>query len=89
MTMAENDDSGERTSRSLSLTTGGLTLLSVMLSIGVTVGIGISGAWWLRIGAGLATTAVLVVLVKLGTRTGRGPLAKLADWVIGHPGRDG
>ena len=73
----------ERTSRSLNLTTGGLTLLGVLLSIGVTVGFGVSGAWWLRALVGLATTVVLVAVVKLGTAAGRGPIARIADWVIG------
>ncbi len=73
----------ERSSRSLSLTTGGLTLLGVLLSIGVTVGFGVKGELWVRIAAGVATTVVLVVLVKLGTDSGRGPIAKLANWVIG------
>ena len=81
----EPDQEQARSTRSLNLTTGGLTLLGVMLSIGVTVGIGISGAWWERALAGLATTTALVVLVKLGTSSGRGPIARLADWVIGAP----
>ncbi len=76
---------GERTARSLSLTTGGLTLLGVLLSIGVTVGIGVSAEWYLRLLAGLGTTITLVVVVKLGTSSGRGPIARLANWVIGHP----
>ncbi len=76
-------DSGERTSRSLSLTTGGITLLSVILSIGVTVAIGISAPWWLRLLAGAGTTVGLTLAVKLGSDAGRGPLARLADWVIG------
>ncbi len=73
----------DRTSRSLNLTTGGLTLLGVMLSIGITVGIGISAAWWIRVIAGIATTAILIAVVKLGTSSGRGPVARLANWVIG------
>ncbi len=77
---------GDRTSRSLSLTTGGITLLSVLLSIGVTVGFGVSGPWWLRVGAGVATSGVLTVAVKLGSDAGRGPLARLANWVISSPG---
>lgn len=77
------DQSG-RTSRSLSLTTGGITLLGVLLSIGVTVGMGLGGAWWVRLIAGLATTVALTVAVKLGSSAGRGPLARLAAWVIGE-----
>ena len=79
------DASGERTSRTLSLTTGGLTLLGVLLSIGVTVGTSFSGPWWGAILIGLGTTLLLVVGVKAGTSAGRGPLARLANWVIGRP----
>lgn len=75
--------SEERTSRTLSLTTGGITLLGVLLSIGVTVGMGIDAAWWVRMLVGLATTLVLSVIVKLGSSAGRGPLARMADWMIG------
>ncbi|HEV2774442.1 MAG TPA: hypothetical protein VGV90_02515 [Solirubrobacteraceae bacterium] len=75
--------SEERTSRTLSLTTGGITLLGVLLSIGVTVGMGLDAAWWARVLAGLATTMVLGVIVKVGSSAGRGPLARLADWMIG------
>lgn len=80
--------SGERTSRSLSLTTGGITLLGVLLSIGVTVGIGISAEWWIRILAGAGTTLVLSVIVKFGSSAGRGPLARMANWMIGSGGSD-
>lgn len=41
--------SEERTSQTLSLTTGGITLLGVLLSIGVTVGMGLDAAWWVRV----------------------------------------
>ncbi|HYF28201.1 MAG TPA: hypothetical protein VD931_20825 [Baekduia sp.] len=50
--------------------------------MGVTVGFGVSGAWWVRVLAGIATTTALVAVVKVGTRSGRGPLARAADWVI-------
>lgn len=85
-------DDASRTSTSLSLTTGGITLLGVLLSVGVTVGFGIAGAWWIRALAGAGTTVLLVVVVKLGTASGRGPLARLADSIIGashaHDGDD-
>ncbi|HEV2058896.1 MAG TPA: hypothetical protein VGR11_06025 [Solirubrobacteraceae bacterium] len=80
--------SGERTSRSLSLTTGGITLLGVLLSIGVTVGMGLSAQWWIRILAGVATTLALSVIVKVGSSAGRGPLAQLANWMIGGSERE-
>lgn len=75
--------SEERTSRTLSLTTGGITLLGVLLSIGVTVGMGLDAPWWVRVLVGLATTLVLSVIVKLGSSAGRGPLARVANWMIG------
>lgn len=71
-------------SEDLSLTTGGITLLSVLLGIGVTTGFGVSGPWTLRVGVGVTTTLVLLVAVKLGSARGRGPLARLAGWVIGR-----
>lgn len=77
-----------RSSRTLSLTTGGITLLGVLLSVGVTVGLGLGGSWWSRVLAGLATTVGLGVVVKLGTSAGRGPLARLANWMIGTDDED-
>lgn len=75
--------SNDSTSRTLTLTTGGITLLGVLLSVGVSVAFGIKGDWWVRVLAGVATTVGLVVLVKLGTAAGRGPLARAARWTIG------
>ncbi len=83
MTPPERASEQERTQRSLSLTTGGLTLLGVILSIGFTVGFGVSGPLGLRLLSGLGAVVVLVAVVKLGTATGRGPIARLANWVIG------
>lgn len=77
----------ERTSTTLTLTTGGITLLGVLLSVGVSVGFGVTGAWWLRLLVGLLTTLVLVLVVKLGTSAGRGPLARVAHWIIGSSDR--
>lgn len=78
-----------RTSRTLTLTTGGITLLGVLLSVGVSVGFGVKGEWWVRLLAGLGTTIFLVLVVKVGTGAGRGPLARAANWIIGSPGDDG
>jgi hypothetical protein len=77
--------SDRSSSQTLTLTTGGITLLGVLLSIGVTVGLGVSGRWWERVAIGLATTVALIVVVKLGTSSGRGPLARFACWTIGEP----
>ncbi len=74
--------SAESSGRSLTLTTGGITLLGVLLSIGVTVGLGLNGDWWIRVLAALATTGLLALIVKLGTKSGRGPLARLVNWMI-------
>ena len=71
------------TSKTLTLTTGGITLLGVLVSLGVTVAFGSKADWWIRILAGMATTALLVAVVKVGTSAGRGPLARLARWTIG------
>ncbi len=80
----------EANSTTLSLTTGGITLLGVLLSIGVTVALGLNGPWWLRAAIGLATTGLLIVAVKVGTDSGRGPLSRFARWTIGYrTGRDG
>ncbi len=75
-------DSG-RTSRSLSLTTGGITLLGVLLSIGVTLGAAIEARWWVQVLAGAGATVVLALIVKLTSAEGRGPLARAANWIIG------
>jgi len=78
----------DSSSTSLTLTTGGITLLGVLVSVGATVGLGIDQEWWVRVLAGVGTTTVLAVIVKVGTGAGRGPLARLANWVIGSsPGR--
>lgn len=74
---------GDRSSQDVTLTAAGLTLLGVIVSIGVTVGLGIDGAWWLRLGVGVASSAALVALAAWATSTGRGALARFANWVIG------
>ncbi len=76
-------ESSESTTRTLNLTTGGITLLGVLLSIGVTVGAAVQDRWWVRVLAGACTTIALTVIFKLGSNAGRGPLARLANWVIG------
>jgi hypothetical protein len=69
----------------LTLQSVGLTLLGVILSIGVTVGFGFPGPWWLRLAAGLGTTVGLVLAVGyLGRRTSA--LRRLADWILGSDG---
>lgn len=77
------DGSGRRSSRDVTLTAAGLTLLGVLLSVGVTVGMGLEGEWWVRVLAGAASTAGLILVVAWTTSRGRGPVAKLANWLIG------
>ncbi len=67
----------------LTLQAAGLTLMGVLQSIGVTVGMGLSAPWWLRIGAGAATTLGLTLAVwLLGTRTHL--LTRLTEWITGR-----
>ena len=84
----DNGMTRSRSSTSLTLTTGGVTLLGVLLSVGATVGVGIAGAWWVRMLAGAGTTLALALLVKFGSASGRGPLSRMAAWVIGLPDDD-
>lgn len=71
---------------SVTLKAAGITLVGVVLSIGVTVGAGIRGAWWVRLLVGAGVTVAVLVLIKVGSRSERGPLSRLANWVIGAPG---
>lgn len=82
-------DPQQRSQTTLSLTTGGITLLSVVLSIGVTVAFGIEAPVWARLLAGVGTVVVLTTAIKLGSSAGHGPLARLSSWVIGAPGSTG
>ncbi len=75
----------EQDRETLTLTTGGITLLGVILSIGVTVAFGLEAEWWLRLLAGVAISGLLVLVVKVATSSGRGPLARLARWTISEP----
>ena len=74
--------------RRLTLQAAGITLFGVLLSIGITVGFGISAAWWVRVAAGVGTTVALAFGVwLLGTRTN--VLARAADWITGRSYRRG
>lgn len=60
----------------------GVTILSVVLSISVTVGMSLSGPWWQRVAAAAAVAAALVAVIKLGTANGeKGIVARAADWM--------
>jgi hypothetical protein len=58
----------------------GLTLLAVFVNIGVSVFFGVSGPWWVRLGAGLLTTVVLAIFVALASRK-LSLLRRLANWL--------
>lgn len=84
--MTVGDDQRERDDRSasdISLTSTGVTLLGVLLSVGATVGFGLSGPWWLRLLAGAGTSTALILFAAWTTSSGRGMVARLANWVIG------
>lgn len=83
MASDSNSDRQQRSSKDMTLTAMGLTLLGVIISVGATVGFGISGAWWLRVAAGLGTSTTLVLVAAWATSSGRGGVARLANWVIG------
>jgi hypothetical protein len=81
--MSEEARLDERTA--LSLKGVGITILGVIISVGATVGFGLGGPWWLRVASGLAVTLALVLVVKVASRGRRGPLTRLANWIIGAP----
>ena len=84
--MADEDRylaSRRRSSTAVSPTALGITLLGVIVSIGVSVGLGIRAEWWVRAALGLLTVVFLAALVKVSTRSGHGRLARLADWLVG------
>jgi hypothetical protein len=86
----QSDDAGDGSSSDqgrLTLQAVGITLLGVLASIGVTVALGVTAAWWLRIVADAATTVGLALSVALlGTRTNL--LTRLADWITGRSYRE-
>lgn len=64
----------------------GMTLIGVTLSIATTVGFSLPGPWWVRVGAGIASIFVIGAAIKVSTTQGsRGPVARLADWIMGQP----
>jgi hypothetical protein len=58
----------------------GLTLIGVLVNIGVTVGLAVSGAWYVSVGTGIAAPVVLVVVLKLSHHH-IGAMKRLADWL--------
>ena len=84
--MNGGEGKGGRSSEDITLTATGITLLGVLLSVGVTVGFGVGGEWWVRLLAGLATSLLLVLVAAWSTSAGRGVVARLANWIIGARG---
>jgi hypothetical protein len=58
----------------------GLTLIGVLVDIGVTVGLAVSGAWYVSVAAGISAPILLVVLLKLAHHR-IGAMKRLADWL--------
>lgn len=67
------------------LTSLGIMLLGVLVSIGLTVGFGVTAAWWVRVVAGVAAVTVLAVSIELGTASQSGLLARLSAWIQNAP----
>jgi hypothetical protein len=82
-TQTHGSGKGKRSPEDVTLTAAGLTLLGVLLSVGLTVAFGIGGAWWVKVCGGAATSTGLALLAAWTTSTGRGFVARLANWVIG------
>ena len=77
-------ESADDRARARTLQGTAVTLIGVLASIGVTVGFGIPGPWWLRVTVGTATGVGLIVLVGIvGRRTPL--LTRLAAWLMEPP----
>ena len=76
--VAPDDDAGS--TGYVTLEAVGLTLIGVLVNIGVTVAIGIHGAWFVRVGAGIAAPALLALAIK-ATHARHGAMKRLADWL--------
>ena len=77
--MSDEPDQSRRTLRAM-----GVTILGVVLSISVTVGLSLAAPWWHRLAAGAIVAAVLLTVIKLGTASGEeGLISRAADWVTG------
>jgi hypothetical protein len=50
--------------------------------VALTVAFGIKGDWWVQMTVGIAVFMALLAAIKLGTRRGKGPLSKLAAWIV-------
>lgn len=80
------DDRAEFSEQRQTRQSAGITLIALLLSIGLTVGFGISGPWWLRVSAGIATTLSLGLVVKASSH-GTSALRRFADWMTATPTR--
>ena len=79
--VGDSDDSSPvETSTRLTLEATGITLMGVILSIGLTVALGLRGDLWVRLLAGGGTAGGLLVLVKLSSSEGAA-LRRAANWI--------
>jgi hypothetical protein len=59
-----------------------LALLGLLISIGLTVGLGVPGNWYVRVAAGLGAT--IVAAAALRSRRSQRWLAQLMHWLLGR-----
>lgn len=89
MASAMRDGSSEDAAQHRTLRAMGVTMIGVLCSVALTVGFGVAGPWWLRLAAGVAAGAALLLVVKLGTAQGsKGLVAHAADWLTGEARRE-
>jgi uncharacterized membrane-anchored protein YitT (DUF2179 family) len=82
---ADSDEGGAR-KQSSRMTSTGITLIGVWLSIGATVGMEIDAVWWVHVVAGVVAAMALRIVIRLATSTGpRGLLARAARWNMSAP----
>lgn len=79
----ERDELGAQTA--ITLQASALTLLGVILSIAISLALGLPGPWWFRVGTGALVAIVLITGIKILSGSRRGPLTRIANWVLGAP----
>ena len=75
-----DDSSPVETSTRLTLEATGITLMGVILSIGLTVALGLRSDLWVTLLAGAGSAGGLLVLVKLSSSEGAA-LRRAANWI--------
>lgn len=81
-TSLDEDERGAREGAGLDLALEGigLTLIGVIVSMGLTVGLGVQGQWWVRVLCGAATSIGFTAIVKLA-HSRASVLKRFADWL--------